>query len=715
VGGGKLPTRPLGAEDDRMARTERPTGNPPIAARSAAVPQIAALLALAFALACAPVPAGADAPETISSGRCTVPPSIDGTLEPDEWKEATTVKFEMAMARLKPPAGRGRRPCELRVMNSANALYVSLRIPQATVHRSIDPVEIDLATLVFCKGRDVAAGDDRKVLALGFYVDKHVTEPGKDADDAQQDGRGAAAWEKGKYTFEWALPLDGKDPEDLRAKPGEAFAFNVAFIDGFRADSKETAAGGLYGIDFDHATAWGSIRLAGGVGEDGGAAFRGPAWVAEALRAAAASPADRLEVVSSSLVTGASVRIGKADVAYAFRDQDTLETPAKGKVYVPETVRKGGQVPLVYSAGYELDDLSAAGWVEKGYAVATPAGLDRIPLARTPNADVALLHAVRALPFVDDARVVVVGGSAGGWMAFMLAAETFPLAGVAPDVAPVNWGYNAAYLLHQKDGLWARVPVLFGIRPAIEPCLKVYGEDVNDRTWFLHSPLAHLSTITCPVSAVWTTADMLVPMDQVGERWVRPFAPSEFPAGLTMDPNELMTGEDGRRRLTDLLPESDYEVVVVPMPAGAVRRSVSQGGETRKTIELPVSSGRRWSIAILDEGAPEPGMDHQKYNVRWTRDAFLKKHVTGRIAPEQLTTPKLERLMDRYADREWLPTALKHLDQQGAERADVLRGLSTYVAASPENARRFGELYARLAPERQVLSADVVARLATGK
>ena len=235
-------------------------------------------------------------------------------------------------------------------------------------------------------------------------------------------------------------------------------------------------------------------------------------------------------------------------------------------------MRKGGKVPLVYSAGYELDDLSAAGWVEKGYAVATPAGLDRIPLARTPNADVALLHAVRALPFVDDARVVIVGGSAGGWMAFMLAAETFPLAGVAPDVAPVNWGYNAAYLLHQKDGLWAKVPVLFGIRPAIEPCLKVYGEDVNDRTWFLHSPLAHLPTITCPVSAVWTTADMLVPMDQVGERWVRPFAASEFPTGLTMDPKVLMTGEDGRRRLTDLLPESDYEVFVVPMPAGAVRQ-----------------------------------------------------------------------------------------------------------------------------------------------
>ena len=700
-----------------MTRTHRTV---PVRASEGPRSRIARLALLAavvgVGLARPPASAAGDGPPTtISSGACTLPPTIDGVLERDEWKEATVVKFDMAMVRMKPAATRGKRPCELRIMNSGNALYVLLRVPQPAVHKSIDPLEIDVATLAICQGRDVARGDDRKLIALGVYVDKHVTEPGKDEDDARQDGRGAAGWEKGKYTFEWALPLDAKDPEDLHVRPGEAFAFNVAYIDGFRADSKDTEVGGVYGIDFDHATTWGSVRIAGGAPDDGGVAFRGPAWIAEALRGPDITPANRMQVVTSSVVTGSSQRIGKADVAYTYRDPDTLETPAKGKIYVPESVRKGGKLPLVYSAGYELDDLSAAGWVERGYAVATPAAVDRIPLARTQNADVALLHIVRALPFVDDARVVIVGASAGGWMALMLAAETFPLAGVAPDVAPVNWGYNAAYLLHQKDGLWAKVAPLFAIRPFIEPCLKVYGEDENHPTWYLHSPLAHLSTITCPVSAVWTTADMLVPIDQIGERWVHPFAPSDYPTGMTMEPSKLMTSEEGRRRLTDVLAESEYEVAVLQMPNGAVRKSVSQANETRKTLELPVSGGRRWSIAILDEGAPEPWMDHQKYNLRWTRDGFLKKHVTGRIAADQLTAAKLDRLMDRYADREWLPTALKHLDQQPSERADVLRGLSTYVAGSADNARRFADLYGKLPPERQVLPADVVARLSAAK
>ena len=416
-----------------------------------------------------------------------------------------------------------------------------------------------------------------------------------------------------------------------------------------------------------------------------------------------------------SLLTGPSVPIGKAEVAYSYRNPDGKETPGKAKLYLPATVQKGGKLPLIYSAGYELDDVSAAGWVERGYAVATPASLDGVPLARTANPDIALLHIVRALPFVDDTRVVITGTSAGGWTAFLLAAETFPLAGVAPAVAPMNWGYNAAYLLKQKDRVTPRVPALFTIRPMLEPCLKVYGDDMNDQTWFRHSPLAQVSTITCPVSTFWTTADVLVPMNQIGDRWVQPFDAKQFPDGLTMDPARLTTSKEGRLRLTDVLPEEAYEVFVVPMPDGAVKRSVSQAADTRKVIELPVSAKKQWSITILDEGPPEPQVDHLLYNLHWTRDGFLKQTVTGQIAPDQLTATKLERLMDRYAGKEWLPTPLKHLDLPDSEKADVLRGLRTYVAASAENARTFAELYAKLPAERQALPPEIVKQLSMKK
>jgi hypothetical protein len=83
----------------------------------------------------------------------------------------------------------------------------------------------------------------------------------------------------------------------------------------------------------------------------------------------------------------------------------------------------------------------------------------------------------------------------------------------------------------------------------------------------------------------------------------------------------------------------------------------------------------------------------------------------GKVDPAQLTATKLERLMDRYAGKEWLSSRLKHLDFPEAERADVVRGLRTYVLAGPANARRFGELYAQLPAARRVLGPDVVREL----
>src|SRR5262249_37224489 len=147
------------------------------------------------------------------------------------------------------------------------------------------------------------------------------------------------------------------------------------------------------------------------------------------------------------------------------------------------------------------------------FAVVTPAAIEANPLVRTANADVALLHIARSLPFVDDARVVVGGGSAGGYMTLLVAAETFPLAGAAPDVPPVNLGYNAPFSLKQKKQIFgsakeptaAPLPVTAAIVPIIDQAAKVYGPDTDDVTWYRHSPLAHLPTITCPVSIFFST------------------------------------------------------------------------------------------------------------------------------------------------------------------------------------------------------------------
>ena len=66
----------------------------------------------------------------------------------------------------------------------------------------------------------------------------------------------------------------------------------------------------------------------------------------------------------------------------------------------------------------------------------------------------------------------------------------------------------------------------------LDACRTVYGTHYDDETWFAHSPIAHIPTITGPVSVYWTTADMLVPMNQVGRRLGATLRSVEVPGRL---------------------------------------------------------------------------------------------------------------------------------------------------------------------------------------
>ena len=664
---------------------------------------------------------GAAVPKTLDSAPCQSPPTIDGMISADEWRDAPVHAFDLSMIRIDPLATES-RPCELRVMNSANALYVALKVPDQTVDNSLAPLMLDAAILAFCQHDQVRARDDRKVIAQGLYRDKFVEAPGKgDSDDDHQDGAGAMTRENGMCVFEWAIPLDSGDQDDFRARPGDSFRFNLAYFDALQLPMTKTRMGGLYGVQLDKANTWGTLRLAANVKEDGGTAFQSPAWVKVlAERLTNVSPS-RLRVTSETLIPGSNPPTAKLLMSFTYRDHEGKEKQAKAKIYLPESIHADASArhALFFAAGYELPDGAERDYMKRGWVVVSPRELETNPLIRTINPDVALLHLARTFPWTDDARVVIGGGSAGGWMTLLLAAETFPLAGAAPDVPPVNWGYNGAYFYKQLDkagptgGGAAKVPALFGVGTLLKPCLTVYGENYDDPTWFADSPVAHVSTITCPVSVYFSTADVLVPINQVGARWVQPFAKPQFPDGFTMDPEKLMASREGRLRLVDVLPNDAYEVFNLTVPRGTSLHNVPGGPGAPTTCELPVSAGKLWSISIIDEGPPVPGIDHRKYDLMPTRNAFLERITTGKIAPAQLTATKLERLMDRYAGSEWLPSRLKHLDTPESERADVVRGLRTYVMASAANVRRFAELYSRLPAARRVLGPDLVRQFET--
>ena len=93
---------------------------------------------------------GADLPKAIDSAPCGSAPMIDGVIGADEWRDATLHVLDLSMIRIDPPVTESRR-CELRIMNSANALYVALKVPDQSVDNSLSPLMLDAAILGFCR------------------------------------------------------------------------------------------------------------------------------------------------------------------------------------------------------------------------------------------------------------------------------------------------------------------------------------------------------------------------------------------------------------------------------------------------------------------------------------------------------------------------------------------------------------------------------------
>lgn len=406
----------------------------------------------------------------------------------------------------------------------------------------------------------------------------------------------------------------------------------------------------------------------------------------------------------------------------------------RARIFVPPAVREGSgrRVPLVHVAGYEIDERGAVGLLAKGYAVSTPHAHPLNPLGRGVKLDLAILHAVRQLPFVDPLRIGIQGGSAGGWMALMLGADAFPLTYVMADVPPIHWGYNAAYV-HDNRPVAApppgsaepRMPVLWAVSGIAEQSRSTYGVPFESPTYLALSPLAHLETITAPTLVVFSTADALIPIDQVSPSLVRPLDPGKMLPGFRSAMSGRFPGVGGKRTLLSALPRDRYALFVVPPGPDPVR--VDPRTPPRSPgmpLSLPFSVERTWSVVVLDEGPIEPDVGHLKYHWAVDHEPFRRWAEARGVTAEQLTAAKLQRLMKRLRGEAWRPMQIRPgdkgdpvsaylMDFPEAERADVLLGLLAF-ASDDRRAVHLARLYARLPRRLQVLGRNLGDGTAAG-
>ncbi|WP_435286447.1 hypothetical protein [Streptomyces bacillaris] len=431
-------------------------------------------------------------------------------------------------------------------------------------------------------------------------------------------------------------------------------------------------------------------------------------------------PAERvLDLRTESRPMPDGGNIGVITLRFTAEDLRGSTYEATARILVPPALEEepSAPVPVWFNCGYELPEPMALDRARRGWFVVTPCepapnsvfpGTN--PLVRGPNTDVVLAHLVRGMPFVDPAAIVYAGGSAGGYAALLTAAEAFPAAVAAATVPIVNLTYQGAHLFATLPTVTAdpppdhpAVPVLRAVFvPMAEGLRAAYGEDLTGTGWSAHSPVEHVDRITCPVAAVFSTADFLVPLDQVGSGIAgrRSQATAAYP-------------EHASVRLLDVLGDR-ADVRVVPVPPGAPAMKDLDLTQVVAETPLPLpdtpGGGSSWLITVVDEGPAEFG-GHWRHALAPDHEPFARRALAEGVRVDQLTRAKLDQLLDRYRGAEWLAPGFSHLDRPAAERHDVERGLRAYCARSSAHARRFAELYAEVAEDGRVLPDDLVHTL----
>jgi len=475
-------------------------------------------------------------------------------------------------------------------------------------------------------------------------------------------------------------------------------------------------------------------------------------WLQRMKRPASPARIDHPFRVLGREDAAAEAKVGRAKRKVAVRQYE-LKVPyvdmsgrprtGKARLFVPRGAKE--PMPLVVAMHYELGLGSAAEYLAQGWAAMTPReGLN--PFGESMNVSLAVLQASRLMPFVDQQRIAITGGSAGGYMTLMVASEAFPITAAAAIAPLLNIAYNVEYFARnavpaacgakdEKGNDASRVPVLCSVLEAVKGFGTFLGPvDGTWQNWLRDSPVGVIGLITCPALVPFSTADVLVPINQVSDRFVVRAPAGTFPKGYAFDRSALLGPAAARKTLMQALGRR-ARVFRVKLPD-----KLTPSWEASKPDAKPVdyqipclfSRTDPVSVVILDEGAPDPRIGHFKYHFRYSAVPFFK-HWFSKKAPlalEQLTLRKLEMLMQRFrgehfeglagyeGDRKQ-PAPVSRRNRPARERMDVIIGLRAYCESGKAHRERLTVLYDRLPPTLRALDVrtarfdeDVIGGLA---
>jgi hypothetical protein len=414
--------------------------------------------------------------------------------------------------------------------------------------------------------------------------------------------------------------------------------------------------------------------------------------------------------------TDGDIRVVTVNVPYL----DVRGKPKQGQARIfvrRDDLESGKPRPAIFSAYYELDMGRVRKWCKQGWVLATPhygQYARETSIGDGFNLDHAIVEWVRRLPFVDRTRLHVDGNSQGAYVALALAADFLPVEAVTADAPIINWDYSLCYLqtnkaaaeFGQSDYEKSPLPFLCPVIPLADQAYGIFGSNLTSDTYYDLSPLSYLGRIASPVLVTWSTADMLVPLEQATRTRLGKFDRTRFPAKYVRDFNSLTKCDKARKVFDEAVPADRIHWEVLPLPENTYEFVMAMATKGQKQPakkpayrDLPWSSTHQWSFCLLDEGGPAPLAGHRRCIWSAFPDSFVAAHKQKPLCLALLNQAKLDYLLQRYMHQ--VDHAPKLADGNNAnrlnydllEKRDVLAGLLDYASVGNAYARNLIALY----------------------
>lgn len=406
-----------------------------------------------------------------------------------------------------------------------------------------------------------------------------------------------------------------------------------------------------------------------------------------------------------------NVRQDTLDIQY-ITNEGTIDT-RKMRIYVPEDATE--PMPVIYVPHYEMTEetLELRNYLSNGWIVASPTCLpannNGVLVGNSLIFNNAVLYTLRHMKEVDPQRIGIIGGSAGGYMAMMLAGLQMGNCATIANAPIDNIYFNLKYMeAGSKINGPALLKVLFKIGSKLkdgtqeekgEALLDAMSElpmpilglvsgsfDENKKNFPGYedvakcealSPVGIASCYNSPFVINHCTSDILVPIDQLTRKYTYEKHGESMPKGFSTRLPKDYPGVLGHS-LEDELPAELTRTELFDI----------KGEKANENRDIAFDAVKPFNINVCDDGPCEGYGSHStamgagvSYDVPFMKEMFSRTLANT----EFLTKGKLRLLLERYAGKSLALPAHEGVDDSvygslAVYRSEIVEGLARYAA-----------------------------------